>query len=188
MMEYFDDPKNIQSYIEEAEGHDGREIISVLRMHLLADSTILELGMGPGTDLDMLAESYSVTGSDRSSAFLDLYRSAHPQADLLQLDAIDIVTDRTFDGIYSNKVLQHLGREELRRSFARQAQVLNPSGFVIHSFWYGDSDEEFEGLRFVTYTEKTLADRVGPDFRKVASKRYQEFDPDDSFYVLLKKV
>ena len=55
----------------------------------------------------MLAQTFVVTGSDLSQAFLDRYASIRPGADLLRLDAITIATDRRFDAIYSDKVLHH---------------------------------------------------------------------------------
>lgn len=72
-MGYFDKRKNVDEYIQMAEGYDGRELIAVLKMHLPAGSTILELGMGPGKDLGLLAESYTVTSSDSSNVSIDLY-------------------------------------------------------------------------------------------------------------------
>ncbi|MCG8603708.1 class I SAM-dependent methyltransferase [bacterium] len=123
-MGFFDERKNVDEYIKMAEGYDGRELISVLKMHLPPESTVLELGMGPGKDLDLLAQTYAVTGSDSSSVFLDLYRTAHPDADLLKLDATSIQTKRTFDCIYSNKVLHHLPKMDLQGSFARQKELL----------------------------------------------------------------
>ena len=56
-MGYYDDPKNTQQYIEMAEGYDGRELIEALSRHLPAGATVLELGMGPGKDLDILKNS-----------------------------------------------------------------------------------------------------------------------------------
>jgi len=70
-MSYFDDGKNVDEYIRMAEGYDGRELIAILKMHLPAGSTVLELGMGPGKDLDLLAQTYTVTGSDYSNVFLE---------------------------------------------------------------------------------------------------------------------
>lgn len=53
-MGYFDDEKNVQNCLEMAEGYDGAELIQVLRDYLLAGASGLELGMGPGKDLDIL--------------------------------------------------------------------------------------------------------------------------------------
>jgi trans-aconitate methyltransferase len=107
-MGYFDNVKNVRDYIRMAEGYDGRELIENLKKHLRSGSSVLELGMGPGKDMDILAGTYRVTGSDSSRIFLDMHRQTHPEADLLQLDAVTIKTDRRFDCLYSNKVLQHL--------------------------------------------------------------------------------
>ena len=78
--------------------------------------------MGPGKDLDMLAKHYQVTGSDLSGVFLDLYRKKHKDADLLLLDAVSLKTDREWQGIYSNKVLHHLSKEELSESLISAAR------------------------------------------------------------------
>jgi SAM-dependent methyltransferase len=191
-MSYYDDPKNVQQYIEMAEGYDGRELVEALARHLPPGATVLELGMGPGKDLDLLKETFQATGSDYAQPFLDLYRKQHPQADVLALDAVTVDTDRTFDAIYSNKVLYHLTREELRSSLRQQARVLNPGGVLFHSLWYGDGEQDMHGLHFVYYTEATFgelvdADELGAEFEVIETARYTEMEQDDSFYVVLRK-
>lgn len=183
---YFDKRKNVDEYIQMADGYDGSELIAILKKHLPAGSTVLELGMGPGKDLDLLAQTYIVTGSDYSSVFLDLYRETHPAADLLKLDASIIATDRTFDCIYSNKVLQHLPKSDLGRSFIRQKELLTDSGLLMHLFWFGSREEEHQGLRFVYYTEDELLNTIGPRFEIVVMNRYKEIEDGDSFYALLR--
>jgi predicted SAM-dependent methyltransferase len=103
------------------------------------------------------------------------------------LDAVTMNTKRTFDGIYSNKVLQHLTPEELRTSLERQAQILNNNGILLHSLWYGDNEESFSGLRFVHYTETTIEAVIPNDYTVVAMQRYTEMEADDSFYIVLRK-
>jgi cyclopropane fatty-acyl-phospholipid synthase-like methyltransferase len=187
-MEYFDDPKNVDEYVEMAEGYDGRELLEVLRKHLAEGSTVLELGIGPGKDLDILSAFYQVTGSDSSQAFLDRYRAQKPQADLVLLDAASMDIDRRFDGIYSNKVLQHLTREACAESLRRQAGVLNAGGLALHSLWYGDQEEVFSGLRFVYYTEDSFARVVGDGYEIVEAARYTEVEAEDSIYFMLRKA
>ncbi len=187
-MGFYDSEDNIEMYLSIAEGYDGAELIAVLERYLPEGASVLELGMGPGKDLDLLRASYAVTGSDTSQRFLDRYRKQHPDADLLLLDATLMDTERTFDCIYSNKVLHHLTRAELETSFARQRGVLNDAGLLMHSFWYGTGEEEMHGLRFVYYTEETLREVIGAGFEILALERYQEMDEGDSLYVLLRKV
>ena len=186
-MAYFDDKKNVEEYIEMAAGYDGRHLIKKLKAHLPAGSSVLELGMGPGVDLVLLASGFVVTGSDNSQVFLDLFREKHPGFDLMLLDAVTIETERTFDCIYSNKVLHHLTREGLRNSFKRQLEILAPAGLVFHSFWYGNKEESYNGLRFVYYTEDEVLKIAGPGYETIAVERYKEMKKNDSFYVLLKR-
>lgn len=50
---FYDEEKTANQYIAMADGYDGRELIDVLRAHLPDGASILELGMGPGVDLDI---------------------------------------------------------------------------------------------------------------------------------------
>ena len=187
-MKYFDNHENVDEYIKMADGYDGRDLITTLENHLPLKSTVLELGMGPGKDLEILAEKYQVAGSDSSSVFLDLYLKTHPKADLIQLDAVSIETDRQFDCIYSNKVLHHLHKSEIHRSFKRQRELLTGYGLLMHSFWYGNSEEEYNGLWFAYYEEEELLGMIGEGLSPIAVKRYTELEKDDSFYILLRKT
>jgi len=186
-MGYFDDEKNIQEYIKMSEGYDGRELIDTLKKYLKKGSTLLELGMGPGKDLDILSENFQVTGSDNSSAFRDLYRKRNKTADLIVLDAAKMDTNRKFDCIYSNKVLHHLSREDLRNSLGRQLLNLNSKGILFHSLWYGDKEEEYSGLRFVYYTEKSILEMIKPDYEVLDIQIFSEMGKDDSMYIVLRK-
>lgn len=186
-MDFFDDEKNVAEYVQMAEGYDGKEFIPILQAHLRENATVLELGMGPGKDLELLGEYFQVTGSDRSKIFLERFQSSHPDADLLCLDAANLETDRKFDCIYSNKVLHHLTKSQLQGSFERQVEILNPGGWLFHTFWFGDSEEDFSGLRFVYYTPDTLRKLIGKSFEEIEVKIYTEMDADDSFYILLRK-
>ena len=186
-MEFFKDEENVENYISLAEGYDGRELIDILRTHLEPGSSVLELGMGPGKDLDILGETFTVTGSDYSEIFLDRYRKVHPEADLIMLDARILGTDRTFDCIYSNKVLMHLSRDELETSLSRQKDLLNEGGLLFHSFWRGDKVEVHHGLRFVYYDQTHLGEMFGIDYDVVALEVYSEMEDDDSIYVVARK-
>jgi len=155
-MQYFHEEKNVLDYIKMAEDYDGKELIELLKKFLPEGSTILELGMGPGKDLDILSSDYIVTGSDFSNIFIQLYRKKNKNADLLLLDAITIKTKRKFDCVYSNKVLIHLTTQELMKSLKRQRNVLNPNGLVFTRSGKGIEQKKFMGyvlciIRKVSY-------------------------------------
>lgn len=185
-MNFYENPEQAEEYVQMAAGYDGHELIERLRQYLPTGAAVLELGIGPGVDLDLLATHYRVTGSDRSSYFVERYRQQHPEADLLILDATTLETERRFDAIYSNKVLHHLTRDELRLSLAKQAQILNPGGLAIHSFWTGDSEEEMMGMHFVYYTAATLTEQLGSEWRVLESTLYAEMEDDDSLLLILR--
>ena len=187
-MAYYDSEENVDDYIKMAEGFDGAELIKVLHRHLSKGSTVLELGMGPGKDLALLAEWYEASGSDSSRVFVDLFRQSHPESDLLLLDAVTMETHRTFDGIYSNKVLQHITEEQLRMSLRKQRDVLTSRGVLMHSFWYGSGEEEHQGLRSVYYTDADLKDLAGSGYEVEELERYEEMEDGDSMYIVLRKI
>ena len=83
-------------------------------------------------------------------------------------------------------MLIHLSREKLAESFRRQAEVLNPGGLLFHTFWHGDTEEEFNGLRFVYYTRKTLTAILRDKFENIVFEKYTEMEDGDSFYIVLK--
>lgn len=186
-MGFFDTEHGVDEYLKMAEGYDGAELIKILQDLLPEKSTVLELGMGPGKDLDILKKYFTVTGSDSSQVFLDRYKKQNPNVDLLQLDAVTVPTDRTFDCIYSNKVLHHLTREDLKKSFQRQQEILNPNGIVFHSFWKGDKDENYDGLLFTKYQINGLKEIIGELFDILTIGTYTEMEKNDSLYVVLSK-
>ncbi|NND86075.1 MAG: class I SAM-dependent methyltransferase [Nitrosopumilus sp.] len=185
-MGFFDTEEGVEQYLKMAEGYDGKELIKILQKYLPENSTVLELGIGPGKDMDILTKLYEVTGSDNSQIFLDKYKKNHQDADLLLLDAVTIHTDRKFDCIYSNKVLHHLTREDLTKSLQRQKELLNPNGIAFHSFWKGSKTESMEGLLFTYYEIKDLK-KVAESFEILAIETYTEMEKEDSIYVVLRK-
>jgi trans-aconitate methyltransferase len=186
-MSYYDDEKNVSEYIKMAEGFDGKEFLPILKKNLKENASMLELGMGPGKDVELFGEFFRVTGSDSSQVFLDRFQESHPDADLLLLDAATMDTDRHFDCIYSNKVLYHLSKKQLKESFHAQAQRLTSGGLLFHTFWYGDHEESQSGLQMVYYTHETITQLIGDEFEELAFQLYAEMEEDDSFYLMLRK-
>ena len=182
----YDTKEGVEHYAAMAKGYDGRIHIERLNQLLAPGSEVLELGMGPGVDLDLLAKSFTVVGSDRSRAFLDRYARRHADAEVLRLDAVTIDTTKRFDCIYSNKVLHHLTVEELTRSLRRQAEVIRPNGLLLHGLWSGDATENHHGLHSQQYTAETFAAAMPPTLEIVECTPYQEMTPDDSIRVVLR--
>jgi len=185
---YYDSEEHVNEYVAIAEGYDGRDLVRRLRKFLDPGSTVLELGMGPGKDLEILAGTYAVTGSDLSDAFLKRYRKNHPDADILRLDAVTIDITRTFDCIYSNKVLYHLSEKELYASLERQRIVLNDRGIILHTFWRGSGQDRHGDLLAVYYTEDEIRRIIGTMYETLLLERYTEMEEDDSLLLIARRT
>ncbi len=187
-MGYFDTEEGVNEYLKMADGYDGRELIEKLSEYLPEGSRVLELGMGPGHDFRLLGARYQVAGSDSSTLFVDRYREIDPDADLLVLDAVTLDTDRIFDCVFSNKVLHHLERDELILSVPRQAQILEDGGLLAHALWYGSKIEVHAGMQFQYYEAVDVEEIFGGLFDILLVERYEELEPGDSMFVILRKM
>jgi hypothetical protein len=185
--DYYKTKESVKEYIRLAKGVNGGELIKKLKNFLPLNSTLLEIGTGPGTDWNILNVDYEVLGSDNSPEFLNHLISAYPKGRFMELDAITIGSDEKFDGIYSNKVMHHLKDIELHKSIIRQFDVLNANGIICHSFWKGEDSEFFKGL-FVSYHSKSsLNSFFGSSFEILLIEEYAEFEKGDSLLLIGKK-
>jgi cyclopropane fatty-acyl-phospholipid synthase-like methyltransferase len=185
--EYYKTKESVEEYIELAKGSNGAELIEKLMQVLPAHSSLLEIGSGPGSDWEILSQTYHVVGSDNSKVFLGHLNTKFPKGEFICLDAVTLNTNKTFDGIYSNKVLHHLTDNELLGSFKRQCEILNTNGVVCHSFWKGDGSEVFNGLYVNYHNEKGLEGFFANYFDILSMTVYKEFEDGDSILVLGRK-
>ena len=187
MGNYYHTKDSVEEYIRLATGFDGKQIISRLKEFLPSGSELLEIGSGPGKDWQILKEFYKVIGSDFSQEFLKHLRATYPGGEFIELNAATLETDRTFNGIYSNKVLHHLEDEELEASVKRQYELLKPGGFVCHTFWKGEDSEIYNDL-FVNYQTDTGIRTLFEDrFDPLLIRFYKEFEKGDSILYIGKK-
>jgi len=183
-MSYYDEPSNVKKYIEMCEGYDGNNIYQLLSKHLPDKATLLELGSGGGLDIEFLKQKYLTTGSDLSEEFLKICKDKHPDVSFLKLNALKLATAGTFDCVYSNKVLHHLTKVELKKSLVEQAKILSTKGLIAHSFWLGEDSEEMNGLLFTYYSPNELLSIISESFDVLDTLSYQEFEKDDSLFVI----
>ncbi len=170
-------------------GYDNTFVINQVHKILPIGSNILELGMGTGIDLIALAKDYNVIGSDSSNIFVEDFKRK-VQLPVLVLDAVDIVINQKFDCIFSNKVLQHLSKDEFIKSLNSQHEHLNDNGIIFATLWVGEYREEFEfngQLRFVYYNESILKKIIPKHLELQKVIYYSEFKANDSLIIVLSK-
>jgi 2-polyprenyl-3-methyl-5-hydroxy-6-metoxy-1,4-benzoquinol methylase len=185
--DYYKTKESVDEYIQLAQGVNGGALIEQLKEILPINSSLLEIGSGPGTDWNILDQTYNVSGSDNSVEFLNHLKSEYPNGEFLELDAVTLDTDQKFDGIYSNKVLHHLQDYQLIESVKRQHEILNSNGIICHSFWKGEGSEIFKGL-FVNYHfEADLRKFYKTYFEILLIEDYREFEDGDSLLLIGRK-
>ena len=185
--EYYKTKESAQEYIRLAKDVSGVQLIEKLKQLLPPKSSLLEIGSGPGTDWNILNQTYNAVGSDNSLEFLKHLNTENPNGLFLELDAISLNTDKYFDAIYSNKVLHHLKDDELADSVKRQYEILNANGIICHSFWKGEGSEVFKGLFVNSHTETNLNSIFKKFFDIISIENYMEFEANDSLLLLAMK-
>jgi len=185
-MEFYNDPLKVDEYEKMCVDYNGSELYEVLDRNLKDESSLLELGCGPGNDIYYLRNKYKVIGSDFSEEFLRRCKKRFSDISFLKLDATSLDTKESFDCIFSNKVLHHLTSDELEKSLKRQQDVISPNGLFAHTFWLGDKEFEMEGMLFLFHDQEKLVGLVSKYFTIVETHTYKEFEEEDSIFILAK--
>lgn len=183
-MEFYNNPSNVDEYEKMCDEYDGSELYSIIDRYLENGSSLLELGCGPGNDIANLIKKYQVTGSDLSEEFLTRCKKKFPTITLLKLDAVTIETEKTFECVFSNKVLHHLKMQQLEESLNRQQSVISKKGIFAHTFWLGDKEFTMEGMLFVFHNRAKLIALVSKYFTILETYDYKEFEEGDSILVI----
>ncbi len=188
-MDYFKNSNNVDKYLEMVANYDASFIVNEVLRFLPKGSTLLELGIGSGKDLELLAQSYTVVGSDYSQFFVDKFNEKQTGIKVMLLDAIKMEINLTFDCIYSNKVLHHLTREEFKISLYNQARCLNQNGIIFMTLWRGEYKEELlceQTYRATYYLVNDIEEIVSDYYKIISIQTYEEFETDDSMMIVLK--
>ena len=188
-MSYFQKRENVDLYTGMMLGYDNSFVISEVEKTLTPNSSLLELGMGIGIDLVSLSKKYRVVGSDYSQLFVDDFK-LKTDLEVIVLDAIKMDIERKFDCIYSNKVLQHLSKEDFIISLNNQYKHLNENGIIFMTLWNGTHREEFEfdgQLRFVYYNGATIEKIIPKELKIEDIVPYSEFESNDSMIIILRR-
>jgi len=119
---------NIAGYQEAYRNHR-LELPRRFSAMLPKNSRVLDLGCGPGRDLDIFAaDGHTATGLDLNADFVEMASCHHNvlHADMRALAQLFPVS--TFDGIWAQASLVHLSGDDARRVLADGFQLLKSNG------------------------------------------------------------
>ena len=185
-MEFYNDPSKVDEYEKMCDEYDGSELYRILDKHLENGSSLLELGCGPGNDIANLIKKYKVTGSDLSDEFLSRCKKKFLAITFLKIDTVNIETEKTFECVFSNKVLHHFKMQQLEESLNHQQSVIAKNGIFAHTFWLGDKEFTMEGMLFVFHNRAKLLALVSKYFTILETYDYKEFEEGDSIFIIAK--
>ena len=72
-------------------------------------------------------------------------------------------------------------------SVKKQHSILSTNGIVFHSFWQGDTIEEFGELFSVNYNQSLLNNLFATDWDILEISQYKEMAENDSIYIVARK-
>lgn len=105
--------------------------------------SVLDAGCGNGRMADFLSKiGISYTGIDDNHDFIRISRERYGdssefyQGDILSLDGIPQLSERTFDVVCSIAVIHHLPSEQMRlKALAQMLRLLKPGGMLFLTNW-----------------------------------------------------
>jgi SAM-dependent methyltransferase len=134
--------------------HDVSQNIEALLRHIHGTPpfTILDLGCGPGRDLeDFTRRGHVAIGLDGAERFVAMAREATGcevwQQDFLKLE----LPEEYFDGVFANASLFHVPSRELRRVLGELHAALKPGGVLFSSNPRGRNEEGWNRGRYGAY-------------------------------------
>ncbi len=146
--------QNAASFHAGTRDHDVSQNIDALLRHIrgIPPFTILDLGCGPGRDLQAFtARGHRAIGLDGAAAFVARARADTGcevwQQDFLALD----LPPAHFDGIFANATLFHVPKAELPRVLRQLHDTLRPGGVLFSSNPHGRNEEGWNRGRFGAY-------------------------------------
>ena len=134
--------------------HDVSQNINALLRHIRAPApyTILDLGCGPGRDLQSFARlGHRAIGLEGAAAFATMARNDSGcevwQQDFLKLE----LPSEYFDGVFANASLFHVPTQELARVLKQLHATLKPGGVLFSSNPRGQNEESWRSGRYGAY-------------------------------------
>lgn len=178
---------------------NNKKYIDMLARLLPKDSSVLDLGCGPGVPITKeLARHFKVVGIDFSRNQIELAKKNVRIAEFHRMDMTKMTfPPNSFDGIFSYLAIIHVPREQKAGLFSKIHEILKPGGFLLIAIgcddWVSTPDDDFMGVPMYWSqfgAEKTKAMIKDTGFEVLqASKEHSVFDGEEEkhFFILAKK-
>jgi len=113
---------------------DWKEFGFLFDKYLSSEDKVLDLGCGNGRFYPALKKA-DYLGIDVSSKLIEIAKSNYPEVKF-EVFAIESISDKSFDKIYSIAVLHHIPSHKLRLEFLKEIKrALKNNGYLILTVW-----------------------------------------------------
>lgn len=151
---------HIAKYIERTPKQISKSVktwINSTLLNLPANSKIIEIGSGPGTEAKYIEEQgYKVVRSDATKGFVSLLNNQGYFAKTFNLITDEF--DSKYDLVFAHAVLLHLTKNEAIESINKIFKTLNNDGRFSFSLKIGKgekiSDEKIDAPRYFNYWQE----------------------------------
>ena len=133
--------------------HDVSQNVAALLQYIegAPPYAILDLGCGPGRDLQIFSDlGHSAVGLEGSARFAAMARGRGHEVweqNFLELH----LPESRFDGVFANASLFHVPSQELPRVLLELRATLKPRGVLFSSNPHGRNEEGWNGERYGVY-------------------------------------
>jgi 2-polyprenyl-3-methyl-5-hydroxy-6-metoxy-1,4-benzoquinol methylase len=126
------------------------EFCSLLPKEEKSKIKILDVGCGPGRDVEyLMEEGYDILGIDFSEEMIKVAKKLVPNGKFEVADFTEKDFDEdSFSGIWCNAALLHIPKEYAKNIFAKFLKWLKPGGILFISMLEGEGQQELWIKRF----------------------------------------
>jgi SAM-dependent methyltransferase len=151
-LEHYD--RSAADFWEGTREHDVTQNIEALLEHIEGEPpfTILDLGCGPGRDLEAFTRrGHVAVGLEGSARFAQMAR-AYSGCEVWQQDFLRLALPAArFDGVFANAALFHVPGQELPRVLLELRAALKPRGVLFSSNPRGHNEEGWSQGRYCVF-------------------------------------
>ena len=126
------------------------KIISFQKEHIPKGANILDLGCGPGHNIETILErdnTCNITGIDLSAELINIAKKKHPYCNFLHHDIRLITSNTKYDVVIASFCIVHLSKTETAALISVISDILPKNGSLYLSFMEGDYSN-FESTSF----------------------------------------
>jgi len=158
--------------VQEAVDQTHEKLKEISKKYLTENSSVLDIGCGPGLYLKDFDKNKSLFGIDLNEKMLELAKRNSLNASLVKGDFLSYNFDRKFNLIYSVGMLQYIPMSKIDSFIKKIYDSLEKDGILFISYPHAISkiDLTVPDLNYINYSPKFLNNILSGSFQIIENK------------------